>query len=281
MDWTPNKWIAVLLGFFFLPLGMLYIARPLLASIYLIAAFITGIANIWLSNQAPNLPVFFSFSPILMVACASHILLILKKEATLPYRPWLSRWYGLTSFSIILLAAIFSFRSFMYEPFSIPAASMSPTLNPGDFIIVSKWGYGNYGSYGLSTAKMPISQKLKRGDIIVFEFPKTPDINYVKRIIGLPGDTVEYSKGHLAVNDIKAKRELKTSMGEFNTYKEYLNDISYSIKTMPNRPSSHGRITVPEGHIFVLGDSRDNSNDSRYWGFVPLENIVGKLAYVF
>lgn len=281
MDWKPNKLIAILLGFLFQPLGMLYIARVKLALVYFVVGLVTGAADLWLEVREIEWIQYFSLGFIPMITCAVHIHLILRRYDALSNRPWFSHWYGLISFPIMLVVIIFSFRSFLYEPFRIVATSMSPSLNPGDIIIVSKCGYGNYGTYGFSLVKVPMEKQLKRGDLVVFELPKDPAASYVKRIIGLPGDTVEYRKGFLAINDIEATRNHEGTEEYYEVYREHLGKINYVIKTMPKRSPVNGHVSVPEGHVFVLGDNRDNSNDSRYWGFVPLENIVGKMVYVF
>lgn len=281
MNWKPNKWIAVLLGFFFQPLGMLYIARIQLAFIYFLAGIATGVLESWIEVREFGGLQYVPFVFILMIVCASHIYLILKKHAGLSNRPWFSRWYGLISFPLVLAFALFSFRAFLYEPFRMPSGSMSPSINPGDLMVASKWGYGHYGAYGVSLGMAPMSKELKRGDVVVFEFPKNRSTSYAKRIVGLPGDVVEYQKDSVIVNGKALDRSLQGSEGDFEMYRESLDDASYMILVMPDRESIEGVVSVPDGHVFVIGDNRDNSNDSRYWGFVPVENIVGKVAYVF
>ena len=281
MDWKPNKWIAILLGFFFQPLGMLYIARAKLAVLYFLAGIGAKAADYWLGIGQAEWSQYFSFVPLLMIVCASHIYIILRSHESISSRPWYSRWYGLISFPLVATILVILMRSFLYEPFRMPAVSMSPTLNPGDSIVASKWGYGNYGTFGISLAKVPLSKILERADVVVFEYPKDRSISYVKRIIGLPGDTIEYRRGLLAVNGKEIDRDFERRTGDYELYRENLGGAIYHIKVMPDVPSVEGRVSVPDGHIFVLGDNRDNSNDSRYWGFVPFENIVGKMVHVF
>lgn len=159
---------------------------------------------------------------------------------------------------------------------------MSPGLNAGDGMFVAKWGYGNYGTYGFTIQKRAISRTLERGDIVIFQYPKNPSVKFVKRIIGLPMDEIEYSEEGLTVNGKKVARTFKGNDEKFALYTEKIDDSEYTIKIMLKRKhiSPKGRISVPEGQFFVMGDNRDNSHDSRYWGFVPFDHIVGKVVYV-
>lgn len=281
MSWKPKKWIAILLGFLLQPLGMLYIGNIKLASIYFIAGIFFATADFSMQINKIEIGQYFSFGLVLMFICASHIYFILRNSEGLLVRPWYSRWYGLASFPLVLFLSIYSFRAFLYEPFQIPASSMSPLLNPGDIMIASKWGYGNYGTYGITLLNKSISKNINRGDVVVFELPTNPSISYVKRVIGLPGDTVEYKKGSLIINSEFVPRVKEGTDLNFDIYTENLIGIEYDIKVMSGRHSPDGVVSVPNNHLFVMGDNRDNSNDSRYWGFVPLENIVGKMVYVF
>lgn len=281
MNWKPNKLIAILLGFFFQPLGMLYIAKPKLAGLYLLLNVLVGVLDLWggvnPDSGIQNVPLYL----LLMFACAIHIYFLLRNYQPLMIRPWFSKWYGLSVFLIVLTALLTAFRAFLFEPYRIPVASMAPTLEPGQIMLVKKWGYGNYGAYGISFLKTEIHNELKRGDIVAFEHPKQPTNIYVKRLIGLPGDIVEYGEDYLSVNRHNLYREYMASNDDYDIYKEQIADSAYSISLMKGRSAMTGSATVPEGHIFVLGDNRDNSNDSRYWGFVPMPNIVGKVVSIF
>lgn len=269
------------MGFFMQPIGMLYIVRVQLAIAYFLAGIVTGAADFWLALSKAEWGQYFSFGFVLMIICPVHIYLIVKQNREIPIRPWYSRWYGLVSFPLLLMFLIFSFRAFLFEPFRMPASSMSPLVNSGDILVANKWGYGNYATYGITLVKSDLSKDVKRGEVIVFEYPKDPSTNYVKRVIGLPGDIIEFDKDYLIVNGEKALRVFETNDTDFEVFSESISDISYRIKVMPNRPSVKGNVTVPERHLFVMGDNRDNSNDSRFWGFVPFENIVGKVVYIF
>ena len=194
--------------------------------------------------------------------------------------------YARSFFPVILLVLIL--RSFMMEPFRIPSGSMMPTLLVGDFIMVNKFSYG---------LRLPVThQKIldigepERGDAAVFRFPKDPSVDYIKRVVGLPGDVIGYSNKTLYINGEAAPQELLDTyqgtgagfnMSGNNYISEKFADSLHHILVDPNKPSQLGEMAVPEGHYFVLGDNRDNSNDSRFWGFVPEENLVGKAVMIW
>ena len=278
MNWKPKKWIAILLGFLVQPIGMLYIARVKLAIVYYLAGIVVGLTDYWFALNYDGWGQYFTFA--LMFISAIHVYLIVKQDKEISIRPWYSKWYGLLSITLIPLLMIFSFRAFLFEPFRMPSVSMSPSINPKDIMVASKWGYGNYATYGITLAKTALSNELKRGDVIVLEYPKDPAINYVERVIGLPNDVIEYDKDSVIINGKKALRVFENKDSDFEIFSESIDSISYRIKVMPTVDSVKGQVSVPEGHIFVMGDNRDNSNDSRYWGFVPIQNIVGKVVYI-
>ncbi|MBI4938012.1 MAG: signal peptidase I [Nitrosomonadales bacterium] len=232
-----------------------------------------------------------------------HVLLRPRRAAD-GKEPW---WveYSKSFFPVIL--AVFLLRSFLVEPFKIPSGSMIPTLQVGDFILVNKFTYG---------IRLPIvSKKLvemnspKRGDVMVFHYPENPSVDYIKRVIGLPGDTISYRNKKVFVNGVL--QELQRQ-GEYNYvesglkfvhtehYSENLGGHSHAVLVNPDVAGIHlGAVaefphrdacsyndeevscTVPAGHYFMLGDNRDNSRDSRYWGFVPDNMIVGKAFMIW
>lgn len=191
-----------------------------------------------------------------------------------------------------VLAIVLVLRSFLVEPFQIPSGSMKPTLNEGDFILVNKFAYGIRLPV-LDTKIIPVSDP-KRGDVMVFRLPSDTNINYIKRVVGLPGDHIVYTNDkRLYVNgELVAESYLKDVDGTLGTaklYSEKLAQVEHQIRKEMSRnrfePKREWR--VPEGHYFMLGDNRDNSKDSRYWedppgtapefsGMVPDRNIVGK-----
>jgi len=197
--------------------------------------------------------------------------------------------YARSFFPVIF--AVLLLRSFLVEPFRIPSGSMMPTLLVGDFILVNKFTYG---------IRLPVLNKKiiemgepKRGDVIVFRYPLNPGIDYIKRVVGLPGDTLYYQDKVLYING-KAMPQTRvgiyTGVGsgarETGAIKnlENLDGVEHSILIHPMAPNlpmgcnvlRNGPVTIPAGHYFAMGDNRDNSNDSRCWGFVPEENLVGK-----
>lgn len=214
--------------------------------------------------------------------------------------PW---WveYGASFFPVILV--VFVLRSFIVEPFKIPSGSMIPTLLVGDFILVNKYTYG---------IRLPVIDKKiipihepERGDVMVFRYPEDPSLDYIKRVVGLPGDTVAYQNKRLIINGEPVPlRPLEDYLHPERLYysaqfEETLGKVKHRIlndRDMPAYVPDAGHFpgrehcqystagvtcTVPAGHYFVMGDNRDNSRDSRAWGFVPEENIVGKAFFIW
>ena len=177
-----------------------------------------------------------------------------------------------------VLGFVLILRSFIIEPFQIPSRSMVPTLKVGDFILVSKWNYGVRLPV-IRTKIFDVSSP-QRGDVIVF-FPPHEDRYFIKRLVGLPGDKVQVINGVLYVNDRmmkQTKSDLDAGAPRSVVMNENLDDVEHSIqkRVPPTRLSQNFATLVPQGHYFMMGDSRDNSSDSRVWGPVPEERIVGK-----
>lgn len=222
-------------------------------------------------------------------------------EAALLRQP---TWIEYSGSFFPVIALVFFLRSFLYEPFKIPSTSMVPTLLVGDLILVNKFTYG---------IRLPVLNKKiidvgdpQRGDVMVFKYPKDMSQDYIKRVIGVPGDKITYENKRLTVNGQAV---------EYTAMDDYLEDesLKYDKQFMENLPNVPHRIlirdgkraldlagvdnfpnrdacvyayekftcTVPEGNYFMMGDNRDNSADSRYWGFVPNQNIVGKAFFVW
>ncbi len=215
-------------------------------------------------------------------------------------QPW---WveYSISFFPVILI--VFLLRSFLVEPFKIPSSSMVPTLLVGDFILVNKFTYG---------IRLPVANRKllelgspQRGDVMVFRYPDDPSLDYIKRVVGLPGDRVEYRNKRLSINgspvplrqieDYLSKERMQFS----RRYVESLGRVEHEILLEEDAPPSMTpsrafpfvanctynmsglACTVPPGHYFMMGDNRDNSSDSRVWGFVPDENIVGRAFFIW
>ena len=200
----------------------------------------------------------------------------------------------------LLLALVI--RTFLFQPFSIPSGSMRPTLLEGDYLFVTKW------AYGFSRHSLPFSPNIfsgrvwggapERGEVVVFKFPPNPSLDYIKRVIGLPGDKVQMKGGQLFINDTPVKREKTGTIDDpdvtesnrpVDVYRESLpreDGTFVEYDTLDLSPNSIGDETrefvVPAGHYFMMGDNRDNSTDSRFTvGFVPEENLVGRANIIF
>ncbi len=277
-----HAWLEVAWPVFFIAImGMLTLKEVLgFPAVLLLATVLTGI--VWLVD-----------------AC------ILKKartgKTTEPVVVEMARSF----FPVILI--VFVLRSFLYEPFKIPSESMVPTLVVGDFILVNKFTYG---------VRLPVINKKiidvglpRRGDVMVFRYPEDPSKDFIKRVVGTPGDKIVYKNKRLTINDQPIPTEqldsqtrvddrlafqsydvIREKLGE-KTHLSYLDPRAQAVRLggvreFPNRANcayndDQMTCTVPAGHYFMMGDNRDNSEDSRYWGFVPEENIVGKAVLIW
>jgi signal peptidase I len=196
--------------------------------------------------------------------------------------------YARSFFPVLLL--ILLFRSFVAEPFKIPSGSMMPTLLVGDFILVNKFAYGLRLPV-LNTKIVSVGEP-ERGDVFVFRFPENPKEDYIKRVVGLPGDEVTYRNKTLYINGVEVAEsevgpytgpsEAGRSMAGAQVQAEQLGVVEHRIMESPRVWVGHeGTWRVPPGHYFAMGDNRDNSADSRFWGFVPEENLVGKAFVIW
>ncbi len=217
-------------------------------------------------------------------------------------QPW---WLDWTAGLFPVILAVFFLRSFLFEPFKIPSGSMIPTLLVGDLILVNKFHYGV--RLPVINKKITEGNKPERGDVMVFRYPPKPSLDYIKRVVGVPGDEVAYINKRLTINgtpvvttgvpeffDEDVMRYFPQYEEQLGSHKHrLLNDDSRrggisdaEVSEFPNRSncrySAEGVVCkVPEGHFFMMGDNRDNSLDSRYWGFVPEKNIVGRAFFVW
>ena len=215
-------------------------------------------------------------------------------------QPW---WLDWTAGLFPVILVVFVLRSFLFEPFKIPSGSMIPTLRVGDLILVNKFHYGV--RLPVINTKIISNNEPQRGDVMVFRYPPQPSLDYIKRVIGVPGDEVAYLNKQLFINGKPVEKSPQPefydsdSMRYSRQFGEVLNGKHYNTLNDNDRPAfipgasdfpgkDHCRYTVegvvckvPEGHYFMMGDNRDNSLDSRYWGFVPEGNIVGKAFFVW
>ena len=304
MHSKPNKWIAVLIGIVFPPAAMMYVAKPVLA----LASFILLLAiaaTIFISDKFGAVALWVNVVSVFGFAFLAYYF-ARRYDANMA-RPLYSRWYGVLGLLAVFAISAFAFRAFLYEPFRLPGASMEPNFPLGSYIVVSKWGYGNYAAFGVNIFRMPISSTLSRGDVVTFEYPENREKTFIKRLIGLPGDVVDYKVKALSINGKAISRDLLNEplparlrgTVELRQYRETLDGNRYialvneqnpalmmsAVRDFQNRDkciyNEDGFVcTVPAGHYFMLGDHRDNSDDSRYWGFVPADAILGKVIAV-
>ncbi len=287
---SRKPWATVVVSLFLSPaIGMLFLGKGLNSLTYFTVWVVLGLF--------PEL--LFPYQTIVFwLVGLIHCHFIASNLHGKRPRLWFARWYFLMAVASVLIFI----RSFLWEPFSIPAGSMIPNLLVGDHLFVSKYAYG-YSKYSFYPVDTPfISNRIlytqpERGDIAVFKLPSNPKNDYIKRIIGLPGDRVQVKNGILHINGSPVER-LSVDHGRgISTYGEYDHGYIRYIETLPNGrqyyiqeesdigPSDNTPVyEVPEGHFFALGDNRDNSSDSRFLdrvGYIPMENLVGRLAAIY
>ena len=194
--------------------------------------------------------------------------------------------YARSFFPVLLIVLVL--RSFLAEPFRIPSESMLPTLEVGDFIVVNKFSYG---------VRLPVTHteviemgRPERGDVVVFRYPRKPSVNYIKRVIGVPGDQVAYYTRRVFINGEPLPMErvgpylppgTPPSAEPLLEFTEEIDERVHSLLLDPDGRSPEGEFVVPDGQYFVLGDNRDHSNDSRSWGYVPEANLVGEAEFIW
>jgi signal peptidase I len=276
--------IALFLG---APALMLWIGRFGLALIYTLVMFIVLLAALYTAGNdllplavTANLggEVFGQIIAYGTTALAFLHALWINRRA--PLRPWYSKWYiALPAFHVVFLPLAFLARAYVFQPFNIPSASNIPNLMPGDYVMVSK-----------RTHK---TRDPMRGEIAVFKLPPDSTIDYIKRVVGLPGDRIQMKQGVLYINGTPVKLESIDFLPRYNVGADYAyfretlpEGASYVIAEQPGLSvlDDTEEFIVPPGHYFVLGDNRDNSQDSRiqnYVGFIPRENFVGPYAFHF
>ena len=225
---------------------------------------------------------------------------ISQAKSQLLQQPW---WLDWTAGLFPVILAVFLLRSFLFEPFKIPSGSMIPTLLVGDLILVNKFHYGV--RLPVINTKITEGTPPQRGDVMVFRYPPKPSLDYIKRVVGLPGDEVAYLNKRLRINGTVIKTSAVPEFFDEDTmrytkqFEEILGEKPHRLLNEDDRPafipgvedfpykdncrySVEGVVCkVPPGHYFMMGDNRDNSLDSRYWGFVPDKNIVGRAVFVW
>jgi len=231
--------------------------------VLVVLTFATGV--IWLADK-----VFFSKRRQAADAEGGRAASDEPAEASEPWLVDLSRSF------FPVLAIVLVLRSFLVEPFQIPSGSMLPTLEVGDFILVNKYAYGL--RLPVAGTKVVSMGDPERGDVMVFRYPEDGSTNYIKRVIGLPGDRVRYRDKQLFINDEPVVREFVARLPPMERWREEVGGVEHDVYLTLGRVAGNGEgeWQVPDDHYFVMGDNRDNSNDSRFWGTVPDELVVGK-----
>ena len=187
--------------------------------------------------------------------------------------------YSRSFFPVLLFVLVI--RSFVFEPFRIPSGSMMPTLLQGDFIFVKKFSYGL--RLPVSETKIIETGQPERGDVIVFRLPSDPSINYIKRVVGLPGDEISYERHRLVINGVQVDLERHADATALDPrFVEQLGERQHEILiSNSGYMVRDGVYRVPEGHFFVMGDNRDNSRDSRFIGAIPESHLVGEAVRIW
>ena len=280
------------------------------ALLMLMATVVTGIY--WLAERLYFLPARLAAAQKLedeatqrkseldKLGIAKNDVDVTEAKERLIMQPW---WLDWTAGLFPVIAVVFVLRSFLFEPFKIPSGSMIPTLHIGDLILVNKFHYGI--RLPVANTKLTEGTPVQRGDVMVFRYPPKPSVDYIKRVVGVPGDEVAYLNKKLSINGKPVPTQAlpdffdESTMRYFKHHRETLGAKPHQTIEDDDRPAfipgadpfagrDHCNYTiegvtckVPAGHYFMMGDNRDNSLDSRYWGFVPDANIVGKAFFVW
>ena len=275
-------------------LAVLYLLAPVVTALLISGGLSTGLLPAVLFQGIELTTIFYAAGFAIALAGFTHATRFRQAPQA---RPWYSRWYlALVVLPVLFVAVMLFIRTFLFQPFTIPSASTVPSLMPGDSVYVSKWSYG-YSQYSFPLHVICFSGRIaagepKRGDMAVFRLPSDPSIDYIKRVIGLPGDRVQMRGGILYINGEAAKREAvelppdRAAGQDLTFYRETLpTGESHLIAEMRDdgQADDTEEYVVPAGHYFMMGDNRDNSQDSRFnaVGYVPAENFIGPVVGIF
>jgi signal peptidase I len=291
MTWQPNRWIAIALNIVLIPAGLLYVGNGRWALYYALMSLALVFAAFFLLDGGKDAGLLIGlFNILILVSTTIHTYRIAGQYDPSTLRPWYSHWYGIAAIYLTLIIPIVLVRAFFFEPFKLPSASMAPSFPKHTQVIITKFGFGNYGTYGFSVLKTKPSKALHHGDVIVFSYPREANLDYMKRVIGLPRDTIEYRYKQLWINgkpvvqsnpSTLSNTEITGEVTHYDVFSEALGTEKWKIQNIHNLPENNFKITVPEHMYFVMGDNRDQSNDSRFWGYVPESAIKGKVILSF
>ena len=303
-------WVAVLLALILSPFfSMLYLGKGRRGFAYLSLSFLAIVAPPFLAS-AGFWPTFVDMSFLgyaVRILGAVDAYRIAQRDQENFSGPWYSRWYGVSGAFLLVATFFVCIRAFIVEPFRIPSGAMTPTLLTGDYILASKFAYGirlPIVNFEVFSANDP-----NRGEVMVYRYPENPSLIYLHRVVGLPGDRIEYANKRLSINgkllDVERMDDLPLSDKSLSSvrgwrFRENLGTHSYSLlinpDELPVRLASVRQFpfrerceykyssficTVPDGHYFLMGDNRDSSSDSRYWGFVPDDHILGRAIMIW
>lgn len=273
-QWKPNVLVAVLLGVFTCSFTFLYLNKTKLFLVY----FIFQILVVGLDLHFDQ-----SIAWICMLVCPIHGYWIAKNYQSDDARRWFSQWWAISVLYMIFVVPILLCRILFYDFFSVPAGSMSPNINQGDYVLVQKHGFGDYSLFGKKIFSSGLAEgvELTRGKIYVFYSPHKPII-LIKRLVGKPGDTISVQGDQIKINGVLLKAKLVVEYPDYIVNEENINNISYRVKSKKGKKVNYNlTVVVPSGQYFFLGDNRDNSMDSRIFGLVSEARLVGELAYVW
>jgi signal peptidase I len=283
MEWKPKPWLGALLGLFVPPIGMLYVQRPWWALVYFCLATglpvgLTLTGGLGLANPS-FLPPALSWA--IAIAGAVHAHKIASHAASTLRRSWYSHWYALASFVLVPMLLVVILRSFLWEPYRIPGSSMYPTIPEGSFVVADKRGFGHYGTYGFEPFRSKSTARISRGDLIIFRLAEDSSTVYLKRVVAIPGDHIQYHERQMTLNGQPATLTFEGRDGQYQRAKETIEGRVTTLAFIPDRPSKDYDERVPEDHFVVFGDNRDNARDSRYIGMVNRDAIIGRVVKVF
>ncbi len=270
----PNRWFAAVIGVLVPPLAFVYLSRWRWVLVYFLAMLAAGWANLTLAGRgAPS-----GLGLLVSAAAAVQAFILARRVRFDGRRRWFNTWWGTLSLPLAFVLVVFTTRAFLFDLFRIPSSSMAPTLQPGGYAVMQRWGYGVYGAFGLTLHETEVTERTppRRGELFVFRPPQMLGQLFVMRVIGLPGDHIQYENKQLVLNG----EPLPTVFGnDGEQATEKLNEQRYSVQySMTDGPGRRFDYVVPDGHFFVMGDNRDNSHDSRYLGMIPAKDMIGKIV---